>query len=90
MARAVQFDQGMGYQFVTCPETDRLELIETDTTPLGTLIVDCSGLHTACPGDCPRSCAPMIDRGDHELLPRDAEDPASRDDGASAAPAVVR
>jgi hypothetical protein len=64
----------MGYQFVTCPATAQLELIESDETALGTLILDCSGFHAACPRDCPRSCAARLDRRDHQVAPRDADD----------------
>jgi len=80
----------MGYQFVTCPESGQLELIESEETPLGALIIDCSALHGACPGDCPRSCAAVLDRGDGRL--REPEDEAGSDtvDEATVPPAAAR
>lgn len=58
----------MVYQLVTCPETLRLELIETDATPCGTLILDCSSFRPTCAADCPRTCAARLDR--RSLAPR--------------------
>jgi len=81
----------MGYQFVTCPESGQLELIESEDTPLGALIIDCSGLHgAACPGDCPRSCAAVLDRGDDRLREPEDEDGSDTVDEATAPPAAAR
>ena len=82
----------MGYQFMTCPESGQLELIESEDTPLGALIIDCSALHDACPGDCPRSCAAILDRGGDRLRDPDDEDAPGADtvDEATAPPAAAR
>jgi len=79
LAHAMQRQALMGYQFLTCPETGQLELIESDDTPVGALILDCSGLHGVCPKDCPRSCAAMIDRGDDRVREPEDDDESGPD-----------
>ncbi|HWU88133.1 MAG TPA: hypothetical protein VN253_12690 [Kofleriaceae bacterium] len=52
----------MAYQLVTCPETARVEIVEHDETPCGTLILGCSSFGAHCAMDCPRTCAARLDR----------------------------
>lgn len=48
---------------VTCPESAHLEQIDTELTPVGMLIRDCTAWAGApCPATCPRTCAARLDR----------------------------
>jgi len=50
------------YKLVTCPETERLELVEYLDTPLGMLIHRCSKFRPVCALNCTRNCAVVLDR----------------------------
>jgi hypothetical protein len=54
----------MPYQFLTCPETGHLELIECDENPLGLLVLECSRFRPPREIACPRTCAARLDRRD--------------------------
>ncbi len=55
------------YKLVTCPETERLELVEYLDTPLGMLIHRCSKFRPVCALNCTRNCAAVLDRRAMEL-----------------------
>ena len=51
----------MTRKLITCPETDRFEVIESEDTALGLVIASCSRL-ARCGLQCSRMCAALIDR----------------------------
>jgi hypothetical protein len=59
---------------ITCPETARLEEIDLEHTPLGTVIAGCSRFSPRCAVECGRECTARMDRHDR----RDRDDHTER------------